>query len=114
MPTFMHIVYIRYCIVKEILHDIFNNIYKQISVSVSISSTEKKTQELWLPFPKSSIFENKEKFDNISKKKPTAVLEITFKYKHNMAQPEKTVSIRISSFPFPKKNSNSLAHSVVK
>ena len=94
----------------------FNNIYKQTNLCLylHLKHREKKPQESWLPFPKLLIFEHKEKFDNMSKKKTTAVLQITFRYKHNMAQPEKTVSIRISSLSFPKKNSDSLADSVVK
>lgn len=64
--------------------------------------------------PKALVLEHEEKFANVSKRKNNSkVLEITFKYKHHIAQPEKIVSFRISS-SFPKKNSKLLAHSGVK
>lgn len=61
----------------------FNSIYKQIFLSPS-QEQRKKPQELWLPFPQFLIFEQKEKFDMSKKKNSGRVLEITFKYKHNM------------------------------
>lgn len=67
-----------------------------------------------ITIPKALVFEHEEKFANVSKRKNnSSVLEITFKYKHHMVQPEKIVSFRISS-PFPKKNSKLLTHSSVK